>query len=285
MRKNAKMKTRNVIIAVASVLVLTGISVAAYIGGSYYFHQKDVERVVGSIEERINQNQVEELSTTTPVNKETTTAPKDKEKTESTGNTGKTEHTYSGNKDNNSKNFSADSVDVQKLREDSLKYNEALKSNQSSKLVGEKSYSYAALDLTKYGIYDNTYGYVSAPTIGMKLPIYLGVTEGNMAYGAAHFCYTSLPTGGESTNVVLAGHTGYIGRWLFDSISNLSIGDEVDVNTYIGSLKYKVVSIKRKLPTESDDIYIERGKDKLTMVTCTYASDGTYMRYIVICER
>ena len=38
MRKNAKMKTRNVIIAVASVLVLTGISVAAYIGGSYYFH-------------------------------------------------------------------------------------------------------------------------------------------------------------------------------------------------------------------------------------------------------
>lgn len=282
MKKSAKKRVRRIIIIVGSILVLAGISVAAYIGGSYYFHQKDVERVVSSIEERINQNQIEESSSTTSTSNELTATSQDKEEK---GNTGKTEHTYSGNKENNSQKFSTDSVDVQKLHEDSLKYNEALKSNQSSKLVGEKSYSYAALDLTKYGIYDNTYGYVSAPTIGMKLPIYLGVTEGNMAYGAAHFCYTSLPTGGESTNVVLAGHTGYIGRWLFDSISNLSIGDEVDVNTYIGSLKYKVVSIKRKLPTESDDIYIERGKDKLTMVTCTYASDGTYMRYIVICER
>ena len=139
-----------------------------------------------------------------------------------------------------------------------------------------------ALDLTKYGIFDNIYGYVSAPSIGMELPIYLGANDGTMSYGAGHLCYTSLPTGGADTNAVLAGHTGYIGRWLFDSVSSLSVGDEVSVTTYFGKLDYRVTRVLNRAPNDSDILFIEKGKDKLTLITCI---DGGSARRVVVCER
>lgn len=172
-------------------------------------------------------------------------------------------------------------IDVAALKRASLAYNEALKQNQNLRLTGD-NYIYAALDLTKYGIYDNIYGYVSAPTIGMELPIYLGANDDTMSYGAGHLCYTSLPTGGTDTNVVLAGHTGYIGRWLFDSVSSLSVGDEVSVTTYFGKLDYKVTRVLNRAPNDSDILFIEKGKDKLTLITCI---DGGSARRVVVCER
>ena len=273
---------RRIIIVSAAIMITAGIITACVIGGSYYFHKKQVEDVVSQVDERIDT--IEEYSkklqnNTQPQNKNSSES---KEDSKPTKNEKGSYFEWNGTSDANILPYK---IDTEKLKEDSIKYNESLKKTQSTKLVGEESYTYAALDLSKYGIYDNVYGYVSAPSIGMKLPIYLGVTDSNMAYGAAHFCYTSLPTGGESTNCVLAGHTGYVGRWLFDDIKNLSFGDDVEVKSYIGTLKYKVKKIKYVLPNESNDIYIEKGKDKLTLVTCTYSSDGTYMRCIVICER
>ena len=172
-------------------------------------------------------------------------------------------------------------IDVEALKRDSLAYNEALKQNQNLRLTG-KNYVYAALDLTKYGIFNNIYGYVSAPSIGMELPIYLGANEGTMSYGAGHLCYTSLPAGGADTNAVLAGHTGYIGRWLFDSVSSLSVGDEVSVTTYLGKLDYKVKRVLNRAPNDSDILFIGKGKDKLTLITCI---DGGSARRVVVCER
>lgn len=172
-------------------------------------------------------------------------------------------------------------VDVESLKKDSISYNEELKQNQNLKLVGN-NYIYAALDLTNYGIHDNIYGYVSAPSIDMDLPIYLGANDDTMSGGAGHLCYTSLPTGGADTNVVLAGHTGYIGRWLFDSVSSLSVGDEVSVTTYFGKLDYKVTRVLNRAPNDSDILFIEKGKDKLTLITCI---DGGSARRVVVCER
>ena len=172
-------------------------------------------------------------------------------------------------------------INKEALRRDSLHYNETLMQNQNLLLTGT-NYTYAALDLTKYGIYDNIYGYVSAPTIGMELPIYLGANDDTMSYGAGHLCYTSLPTGGTDTNVVLAGHTGYIGRWLFDSVSSLSVGDEVSVTTYFGKIDYQVTHVLNRAPNDSDILFIEKGKDKLTLITCI---DGGSARRVVVCER
>ena len=131
--------------------------------------------------------------------------------------------------------------DCGRLYMDSVVYNEALKQHQGELLVNEQAYQKPSLDLSSYGIYSGVYGYVSAPSIGMELPIYLGGNDDNMALGAAHMTYTSLPIGGESTNCVLSGHSGYIGRIFFDYIPDLNIDDEIVVENYWDTLTYKVI--------------------------------------------
>lgn len=176
-------------------------------------------------------------------------------------------------------------LDLDRLYKDSVDYNENLKTNQGSLLVDDYSYVQSSLDLRSYGIGDGIYGYVSAPSIGMRLPIYLGASNANMSYGAAHLTYTSLPMGGANTNTVLAGHTGYIGRIFFDNLRNLQIGDEVSLRNYWDNIDYKVVEAKVCKPDESDDIFIKKDKDMLTMITCISIGNGEFDRYYVICER
>ncbi len=175
--------------------------------------------------------------------------------------------------------------DLDRLRADSLAYNEDLKKNQGSLLVDEYSYIEPSLNLYEYGITDGIYGYVSAPSIDMKLPIYLGANNANMSYGAAHMTYTSLPLGGERTNTVLAGHTGYVGRVFFDNLRNLQIGDEVILRNYWENLSYKVVETKICKPDESGDCFIRSDADMLTMITCIKGDGKDFDRYYVLCKR
>ncbi len=175
--------------------------------------------------------------------------------------------------------------DLDRLLKDSREYNENLKENQSSLLVDEYAYSVPSLNLKNYGIYNGIYGYVSAPTINMRLPIYLGANNANMSYGAAHLTYTSLPIGGDTTNTVLAGHTGYVGRIFFDNLRNLKIGDTVTLHNYWGSLDYRVTETKVCLENETQDVFLKEGKDLLTMITCISDGHGGFNRYYVICER
>lgn len=168
--------------------------------------------------------------------------------------------------------------DLDRLYEDSVAYNEALKDRQDL----DVDFSNAALDLTDYGIYDGVYGYINAPAIGLNVPIYLGASDGNMAWGASHLMNTSLPLGGESTNTVIAGHTGYFGMVVFDYIPSLNIGDTVSVTTYFDTLDYRVISKKEITATETNDIYIVKGKNLLTLITCARKGKS---RYEVVCER
>ncbi len=186
-----------------------------------------------------------------------------------------------GDKSNSPVLFKAD---LDRLYKDSVAYNENLKTKQYE-LLRNDTYTQAALNLSNYGINDDIYGYVTADTIDMKLPIYLGASNTNMSYGAAHMSATSLPVGGESTNTVLAGHSGYIGRIFFDNLRNLSIGDEVTIKNYWSTLRYKVVETKINKPNQSQDVYINDKRDLLTMFTCIDDGNGGFDRYYVICER
>ena len=168
--------------------------------------------------------------------------------------------------------------DIDKLYEDSVAYNEVLKEHQDM----DVDFSDAALDLTDYGIYDGIYGYINAPAIGLNIPIYLGASESNMAWGGTHMLNTSLPIGGESTNTAIAGHTGFFGRVVFDYIPQLDVGDTVSVTTYFDTLDYRVISKKEITATETNDLYIEKGKDLLTLITCARMGRA---RYEVVCER
>lgn len=172
---------------------------------------------------------------------------------------------------------------INALLKDSKKYNESIFSNQGT--VSTSEYTSAALNLNKYGIYDNIYGYISAPSIGMKLPIYLGANDSMLSHGAAHLCNTSLPLSGKNVNCVLAGHTGYRGRVFFDNLSSLRIGSGVSVKTYFEKLNYKVIKKHKVSPDNTNDVYIRPGRNLLTLVTCVSRGNGKFDRYIVICEK
>ena len=107
----------------------------------------------------------------------------------------------------------------------------------------------------------------------------------NMASGAAHMTCTSLPVGGNSTNCVLSGHSGYIGRIFFDYIPNLSIGDEITVENYWNTLTYKVIDKQIHKKDESADCYITEGRDLLTLITCVSNGRGGFDRFYLISER
>ena len=175
--------------------------------------------------------------------------------------------------------------DFDRLYVDSVAYNENLKKHQAELLVSERSYQKPSLDLSSYGIDSGVYGYVSAPSIGMELPVYLGGNDDNMALGAAHMTYTSLPIGGKSTNCVLSGHSGYIGRIFFDYIPNLSIGDEIIVENYWNTLSYRVIDKQINKSYESAACYITEGKDLLTLITCVSNGRGGFDRFYIIAER
>lgn len=171
-------------------------------------------------------------------------------------------------------------ADVERMLKDSRDYNNQIKDKQN--IYRSSDFEYSALYLPDYGIYNGMYGYLSADSINLTLPIYLGATESNMRVGATHLYMTSLPIGGVGTNSVLAGHTGYIGKTFFDNIGNLNIGDEIVIENYFGTLKYQVCELKNVDSYDIQDVYIDENKDLVTLVTC---SNGGTTRLLVICER
>lgn len=195
---------------------------------------------------------------------------------------------YSDDNDNSKKatnnNAVSYKIDLDKLYTDSINYNKNLVAHQRE-LLKDTSYEIPALNLINYGIPNNIYGYISAPSIGMELPIFLGANEQNMSYGATHMTYTSLPIGGKSTNCVISAHSGYIGKLFFDNIVNLALGDKVSVTNYWSTLTYEVKDLKILKDYQSGDCYIKSNKDMLTLITCISDNKGGFNRYYVICER
>lgn len=172
---------------------------------------------------------------------------------------------------------------LDRLYSDSIDYNKSLMSIQQARL-NENSYTYAALNLSDYGVYNNQYGYISAPSINLTLPIYLGANESSMNHGAAHLCYTSLPIINENcntTNTVLAAHTDYIGHIFFDNIKKLNIGDKVSVTNFWETINYRVIFKNIYKPDESKEIYLSEGENLLTLITC---ENNGAERYIVVCK-
>lgn len=279
---------------ISIILIVAGVFIFGFIGCSYYFIEKTNENLIESFDkvyDEINQNNSHSSNNVGNNNQESKNGNDNNSSNNSEEGKGDSQNYYSYSYDNGSQynkpngSTSKSNINVNQLREDSIKYNKALEKVQSSKLVSKKSYSYVALNLSKYGIYNNMYGYISAPKIGLNLPIFLGGTESSMSNGAAHLCYTSLPTGSNNTNVVLASHSGYLGRWLFDSLPNLTVGDKVIIKTYFNTFNYKVSKVLNRDPTKGEVMYIEKGKEKLTLITCVPSPSGGFQRRVVVCER
>lgn len=121
------------------------------------------------------------------------------------------------------------------------------------------------LNITGTGIM----GYISIEKIGVELPIYHGVDKSVLQIGVGHLPGTSFPVGGPSTHAVLSGHRGLPSAKLFTDLDKLDLGDAFTITIHDKDLVYVVDQIKIVLPTEADDLKIEKDKDYCTLLTCT----------------
>ena len=119
-------------------------------------------------------------------------------------------------------------------------------------------------------------GTINIPSIDCRLPIYHGSGKEMLTKGAVHLAGTAFPIGGASTHSVISAHTAYPGKVFFDKLTEVQIGDEFYVSVLGDILYYKVTDIKVVLPDETEYLKPERGKDLITLVTCTPYSVNTH---------
>lgn len=169
------------------------------------------------------------------------------------------------------------------LRKAMFAYNEELYLSGQSGLIDQLSYEVPDFLLSDYGINSDILGYITIPKIDVKLPIYNGASEKNMAKGATYLANTSLPVGGDNTNCVIAAHTRYKGIHMFKRITELEIGDEIYITNLWETLVYKVVETKVIDPIDSQNIYIKAGRSLVTLSTC-HPYPKNYQRYLVYAE-
>lgn len=79
------------------------------------------------------------------------------------------------------------------LRKAMFDYNEKLYLNGQSGLIDQLSYEKPDFLLSDYGIDSDILGYITIPSIEVKLPIYNGASMENMAKGAAYLANISPP--------------------------------------------------------------------------------------------
>lgn len=111
--------------------------------------------------------------------------------------------------------------------------------------------------------------YIELPTIGEKMPIHHGVSEGVLQIAAGHLPGSSLPVGGTGTHCVLSGHRGLTSARLFTDIDQLVEGDLFYIHVLGETHAYEVDQIRVVLPDEMDDLEIDPDQDYVTLVTCT----------------
>lgn len=129
----------------------------------------------------------------------------------------------------------------------------------------EKEEYLKTLDVSGTGIM----GYISIPSVHIRLPIYHDTSEGVLQVAVGHLAGTSLPVGGKSTHSVLTGHTGLPSAKLFTDIDQLKEGDTFQIIVLDHTLTYEVDDIRTVLPDQVDSLQIEEGKDLVTLITCT----------------
>ena len=174
--------------------------------------------------------------------------------------------------------------DGQELYQNLKNYNQELFETGQENLKDPWSYRQNSFDLRQYGMKTDVIAVLKIPAMGVELPVYLGANESNMAKGAAHLTETSMPIGGENTNCVIAAHRGFKGIPMFREIERLEIGDTLTLTNYWETLSYEVSEIKIIMPDDSSEIFIQPGKDMVTILTC-HPYTKNYRRYVVYFQR
>ena len=130
-----------------------------------------------------------------------------------------------------------------------------------------------------------TMGTVTIPTINSSMPIYHGTAPWTLDKGVGHLYGTSLPVGGKGTHSVLTAHTGLRQATAWDNLVDVTEGDEIFVEVYGETMKYRVYDINVVLPTDTDALmFNDLNRELLTLITCTPYGVNSH-RLLVHAER
>lgn len=127
-------------------------------------------------------------------------------------------------------------------------------------------------------------GIIEIPKIDVFLPVYHGTTEAVLEKGIGHLEGSSLPVGGNSTHCLLAGHRGLPDAALFTRLGEMEEGDCFYIEVRDERLAYQVCEIRVIKPEETEGLGIQRGRDLVSLITCTPYGINTH-RLIVTGER
>lgn len=112
-------------------------------------------------------------------------------------------------------------------------------------------------------------GYVTIPAIDVVLPVYHGTSEEILSVAIGHMEGSSFPIGGENTHSVIMAHRGLPSAKLFSDLDKLVVGDTFTITVLNQTLTYEVDEINIVLPDKLDKLNIVKGKDYVTLLTCT----------------
>lgn len=136
------------------------------------------------------------------------------------------------------------------------------------------------LNLSENGIM----GYIDIPKIGVRLPIYHGTTDEVLNLGAGHLENTSLPVGGINTHSAISAHSGMAAAPMFSDLRLLEIGDYFFVYVLGEKLAYQVEQFTTVEPHDASSLRIQRGKDLVTLITCTPLGVNTHRLLVQGCR-
>jgi len=156
--------------------------------------------------------------------------------------------------------------DVEQLFREAEDYNRRLKENPNR--LSDPGSTEGYEETLKV---DNTgmMGYVTIPSINVRLPFYHGTNEKILETAVGHVEGTTLPIGGPGTHALLSAHRGLPSARLFTDLPKLKVGDEFTVKVLNRTLTYKVDQILTVLPNETDSLLIQGDEDYVTLMTCT----------------
>lgn len=112
-------------------------------------------------------------------------------------------------------------------------------------------------------------GSLSIEKIRVELPVYHTTSDEVLSKAAGHMVGSSLPVGGESTHAVISAHRGLPSAKLFTNLDRMEVGDTFVITVLDRAMTYEVDQIKIVYPDEVENLYVEDGKDYVTLLTCT----------------
>jgi len=159
------------------------------------------------------------------------------------------------------------SSDYEELLEAAREYNKRLmtKSNRFFMKQSDLDEYHNILDFTGLGVI----GTLEIDAIKVKLPIYLGTSEGVLQEGIGHLEGSSLPVGGIGTHSVISGHRGLPSSTLLTNADKLKIGDIFVVKVLNETLTYEIDHIVIVEPEDIEYLGIDENEDYCTLMTCT----------------